>query len=208
MIIIAHQNEEWLTRLAIRGCAVKSGMDSTGGRWRPFPLEVFEQVAGEELHFTFIHMGLTSVPSELINDTGVTQLKSLNVEKNRISGLPARFGELTGLTSLNLSYNRFQVFPPQLRLLGGTLRELILSSYNGGGSRYSRNVSFLNDTFFKEMKALRTLDISRNSISNVPAGIGLLQNLTKLNICGNAFKTLPSEIGALTKLEELNLSQV
>ena len=56
-----------------------------------------------------------------------------------------------------------------------------------------------------ELKNLTALYLANNWLTSLPPEIGQLKNLTKLNITGNKLASLPSKIGQLPKLERLYL---
>ena len=58
-----------------------------------------------------------------------------------------------------------------------------------------------------ELAILRELRCSINKISVIPPQIGRLQRLRRLYLNGNRLKKLPDEIGKLQLLEELTLSE-
>jgi len=53
---------------------------------------------------------------------------------------------------------------------------------------------------------LRTLDLSANKISQLPANIGAFKQLKNLNVSRNRISELPTSFGQLTKLEMLNVA--
>lgn len=54
---------------------------------------------------------------------------------------------------------------------------------------------------------LRLLDLSDNSLIELPASIGNLSHLEKLFLQNNLLQVLPADIGRLFRLEELNVQQ-
>ncbi|KAI6243910.1 PDZ/DHR/GLGF domain protein [Aphelenchoides fujianensis] len=55
-------------------------------------------------------------------------------------------------------------------------------------------------------KTLKNLDLSKNSITELPKNLGDLGNLTELVLCENKIISIPSSIGSLKKLEMLKIS--
>lgn len=57
------------------------------------------------------------------------------------------------------------------------------------------------------MSCLRTLDLSRNDLADLPLGIGGMINLRDVDFSTNQLVTMPETIGALTSLTKLNLME-
>lgn len=58
----------------------------------------------------------------------------------------------------------------------------------------------------RHLKNLKTLDLSNNQFTGVPAEVGQLQLLEILDLSNNQLTGLPNELGNLTNLKQLNLS--
>ncbi|OHA89705.1 MAG: hypothetical protein A2741_02010 [Candidatus Zambryskibacteria bacterium RIFCSPHIGHO2_01_FULL_43_27] len=56
------------------------------------------------------------------------------------------------------------------------------------------------------LKNLKTLDLSNNKFTGVPAEVGRLENLEILNFSNNLLTGLPYELGNLSKLKLLDIS--
>lgn len=93
------------------------------------------------------------------------------------------------LTYLDLSSNVIQAMPANIKIF----EELSVL-----------NVRDLDEAFAVLIPVC--LQLQHNSLTSLPAEIGLLRKLTKLNASHNNIKTLPSEIYKLTELQVLILS--
>ncbi len=114
-----------------------------------------------------------SIPSGLGD---LSNLTTLNLSGNQLTGtIPSGLGDLSNLTTLNLSGNQ----------LSGTIP------------------SELGD-----LSSLTTLDLSTNQLHGViPSDLGGLSNLGTLNLSNNSLGgSIPSRLGNLSNLKVLNLS--
>ena len=68
------------------------------------------------------------------------------------------------------------------------------------------NISVLPDDFGDKLKHLKTLNLSKNKITTLPASIGKLNHLRELDLSDNNITSLPASIGKLNHLRELDLS--
>lgn len=99
-------------------------------------------------------------------------------------------------TSLDLSNKGLTAVPKYVFGMTG-LTELNLSHNNLTGA-IPGEIRFL--------KNLKTLDLSYNQMTGVPAEVGQLSNLVTLNLSHNQLTGLPNELGNLKNLKTLNLS--
>uniref|UniRef100_A0A8B9QPX7 Leucine-rich repeat-containing protein 40 n=1 Tax=Anas platyrhynchos TaxID=8839 RepID=A0A8B9QPX7_ANAPL len=98
---------------------------------------------------------------------------------NFLTSLPEEMEALTTLQVINLSFNRFKVFPGVLyRILA---LETILLSNNQVGS--------IDPLQLKKMEKLGTLDLQNNDLLQVPPELGNCENLRTLLLEGNPFRT-------------------
>ncbi len=146
---------------------------------------------------------------------GIENWANITINNNRISifslfnpagsnpgisgSIPVQLGNLTSLTSLNLSGNRLTGnIPTQL----GSLTALTnLSLYN---NRLSGSIP----SELGSLTALTNLSLGRNSLSgSIPSELGSLTSLTSLNFSRNQFTgAIPTQLGSLTNLTWLDLS--
>ncbi|XP_027092542.1 receptor protein-tyrosine kinase CEPR2-like [Coffea arabica] len=162
-----------------------------------------------------------SLPSELTN---CTNLKVLNVTGNNMNGslpdlsrltkmevldlsinyfsgkFPTWFGNLTGLVSLGLGDNSYDV--GEIPDTFGNLKNLTWLYLAG-----SNLIGEIPESIF-ELEALGTLDICRNQISgNFPKLISKLRNLWKIELFHNNLTgELPVELAELNLLQEFDIS--
>ncbi len=99
------------------------------------------------------------------------------------------------LTTLDLSDNNLNQFPPQVT----KLRSLTLLDLS------SNNLTQLLPEII-ELQGLATLDLSYNNLIQIPSEVTKLRGLTALYLSSNNLTQLPSEIIKLQNLTELDLS--
>lgn len=107
-------------------------------------------------------------------------LRILNLSENQISSLPKELGSLPNLQQLILSQNQLNKVP--------------LSKW-----------VWLNQSAIRS--SLRLLDISDNSLTELPEQIGNLSALVTLKVSQNELNYLPQTIGRLLNLKYLDLSK-
>uniref|UniRef100_A0A8B9QSY5 Leucine-rich repeat-containing protein 40 n=1 Tax=Anas platyrhynchos TaxID=8839 RepID=A0A8B9QSY5_ANAPL len=119
---------------------------------------------------------ISSISSELCM---LHKLTHLDIRNNFLTSLPEEMEALTTLQVINLSFNRFKVFPGVLyRILA---LETILLSNNQVGS--------IDPLQLKKMEKLGTLDLQNNDLLQVPPELGNCENLRTLLLEGNPFRT-------------------
>jgi internalin A len=115
------------------------------------------------------HLGLTTVPDSIGQ---LTALTTLNLTGNQLTAVPDSIGQLTALTELDLSGNQLTEVPDSIG----------------------------------QLTALTYLNLSDNQLTEVPDSIGQLTALTYLNLSDNQLTEVPDSIGQLTALTVLGLS--
>jgi Leucine-rich repeat (LRR) protein len=152
--------------------------------------------------------------TELAGLEHLTALTSLNVSSNRLKKLPSNILTLTGLTSLDLSYNH------DLTELEGLEHLTTLTSLNVSNNPQikianlehltaltSLNVSYnsLTElTGLEHLTALTSLDASRNQLT-ILAGVEPLKALTSLDVSNNQLREFTG-LEHLTALTSLNVN--
>ncbi len=168
------------------------------------PLDKNREIIEEKIEYvrtkksksiTLSGMGLTELPYNL---NKLTHLEELNLNDNKLSGLPDRLAALKNLHILNLGNNPLNFIPYILQELHG-LKQLYL---------YQTDLSLLQD-WICSLTELELLDISGNNLAKLPDRFGELNNLKYLIIGGayggNKIEKFPESIRNLTKLKVLYL---
>lgn len=91
-------------------------------------------------------------------------------------------------------------------------KRLVVSSWSPGNSQLHWHADFTNQDLEQlpdwlwNRRNLRVLHIRRNKLKNVPAEIGLLENLNELLADHNELRKLPSQLCQLTQLQKMDIS--
>ncbi|TFG25338.1 MAG: leucine-rich repeat domain-containing protein [Promethearchaeota archaeon] len=147
----------------------------------------------------------------------LTQLKKINLLKNRLTSLPSSMSNLKFLKELELSQNQFDEFSAViselnsleiLRLKRNFIKEVPetiskLSSLTLLNLR--RNQLKILPNSLSSLKRLRTLDLRLNNLESIPENINKLESLEMLFCDYNNLKVLPEAIGNLKKLKHLHV---
>ncbi|KAJ4418680.1 cr1 protein [Neurospora sp. IMI 360204] len=125
-----------------------------------------------------------------------SKLTYLDVSNNRLQDLDhSELSKLTGLLKLNLANNRLRSIPPTLGAYK-SLRTLNISS----------NFLDVFPSFICELETIVDLDLSFNSINNLPGNLEKLRNLEKFVITNNRLSGPISEsVRDLVSLRELDI---
>ena len=122
------------------------------------------------------------------------QTLDLHFEWKYIRFLPSSFGNLRGLTTLDLSWNNLETLDPTF----GNLTNLKILDLAG-------NVLTSLPSEFGKLTKLTELDLSQNNLVSLPPTFQYLIELVDLDLQNNRLTSLPSEFGNLTKLETIDL---
>ena len=139
--------------------------------------------------------GLSAIPAKVGNLVGLT---SLIMNNNAIEEIPAVVGKLVGLKVLDLSSNKIESVPSEVAKLPA-LTTLNLSM---------NQISAL--PALEGAMQLARVDVANNKI----ADLGFICNcasalslLAEVNASGNAIESIPKEIAELASLKKLDLSK-
>ncbi|NXY71758.1 LRC40 protein, partial [Glareola pratincola] len=138
----------------------------------PRIVELKDSVCDVNLGFNKI----SSISSELCM---LHKLTHLDIRNNFLTSLPEEMEALTRLQVINLSFNRFKVFPSVLYRIPAL--ETILLSNNQVGS--------IDPLQLRQMDRLGTLDLQNNDLLQVPPELGNCETLRTLLLEGNPFRT-------------------
>ena len=148
------------------------------------------------------HCWFASLPSGIEYLKEVTELDLS--ECTNLESLPENIGNLTKLTTLNLSC------PLGLKMSLRELPESIGNLSNLTSLNLSGCESFVSlPSSIGNLSQLNTLDLTYcSSLESLPESIGNLSNLTSLHLGGcNYLESLPESVGNLSKLTLLDLSE-
>ncbi|KAK2161161.1 hypothetical protein LSH36_120g02033, partial [Paralvinella palmiformis] len=169
------------------------------------------------------HNQLREIPSDIEN---TRNLLVLNLSHNEIEAISNQlFINLTDLMYIDVSHNKLETMPPQMRRLTN-LQTLIISdnpmvhaqlrfvaALSSLTTLHMRNTKRTLDNFPPGLESLphlednweelEYLNISRNSLTELPGSLQRLENLRKLYMNGNQidFNGIPASIGKLHNLE-------
>lgn len=143
------------------------------------------------------HCGLTTLPQQIKQ---LRNLKFLDIRNNALTKLPDEIGFLTQLRSLIVSGNPLEAIPTSIGNLP-ELQNLVVGSLLSSG-----NIQQLPPTICI-LKKLAYLHCIKQKLIDIPANIGLLENLQSLKLSGNYLANLPDTMWAhLKNLTCLDLS--
>ncbi|KAK0171346.1 hypothetical protein PV328_009087 [Microctonus aethiopoides] len=119
-------------------------------------------------------------------------VQELYLKENKLSSLPQWINQLSNITNLYLSGNKFITFPHELSIMT-RLTVLDLSD---------NNIKIL-PACIQNLKSIKDLNLDGNCLHQLPLELSQLQCLETLSISRNNFVILPEWIGSLIKLERL-----
>ncbi|XP_009948778.1 PREDICTED: leucine-rich repeat-containing protein 40, partial [Leptosomus discolor] len=126
-----------------------------------------------------VNLGFNKISSISLELCMLRKLTHLDIRNNFLTSLPEEMEALTRLQMINLSFNRFKVFPSVLYRIPAL--ETILLSNNQVGS--------IDPLQLKKMDKLGTLDLQNNDLLQVPPELGNCETLRTLLLEGNPFRT-------------------
>jgi Leucine-rich repeat (LRR) protein len=124
---------------------------------------------------------------------GLTALKSLELSGNNLTSVPVELGGLTALKTLDLGGNQLTTVPAEL----GGLTALKILNLHG-----IQLTSLPEALGWARLTMLIGLDLSQNQLTSVPTQLGALTALKMLYLDGNPLTSVPAELkegGALEK---------
>ena len=127
--------------------------------------------------------------------TILSELDSLDLSNNALTGIPPEVFDCINLKYLNLSNNQIDSLPKIISSLK-QLQELDLGY----------NIIETLPLEIKELKKLKILNLASNQLTSVPEQIVLLKELEVLNLVRNKIKDVPDNINGLNKLKSINIS--
>lgn len=144
-----------------------------------------------------------SKDSNVSKDDGVTNSKSssdanlLDLSNNGLTEVSSNIYSKTATTVLILSNNSIRTLPSEMGKMTNVINFKIDHNILEG--------SLLGE--IRQMSKLKTLDLSYNNMTGMPAEIGQLSNLEVLNYSYNKIDGLPNELANLkNNLKEFNLT--
>lgn len=137
---------------------------------------------------------LKEIPVELKD---CAKLRMLDLFGNSIQALPDWFFHFNKLESLSLKSNAFKDFPAIIFTLE-SLKNLNLSD---------NQINSITGRFFSNLMRFDKVDISYNSLTQIPYDKIEFSKCTNLNLKGNKLESFPKAICHINSLEKLNLSE-
>jgi internalin A len=166
--------------------------DSEPGRAEALErIEAWDLVRDPDQPLDLRGLHLNTMPTEIGQ---LTALTTLNLSNNSLTTLPPEIGRLKALTTLSLGSNNLTTLPPEIGQLSA-LTKLFL--------HYNQLTALPPE--IGRLIALTELFLGPNNLSALPPEIGQLTALRTLFLQNNVLTTLPPEIGQLSSLITLNL---
>ncbi|MEE6481226.1 hypothetical protein FKM82_012791 [Ascaphus truei] len=126
------------------------------------------------------------------------KITTLRMSHNTFTSIPKEILQLPHLRSVDLSNNQIESLPGPVQWESLNLREIVLN-YN--------KISILDlSKDACKWSRLEKLQLSHNTLKEIPPEIGCLENLTSLDVTYNPdLRSFPDEMGKLTKVWDLPL---
>uniref|UniRef100_A0A8C0WXB2 Leucine-rich repeat-containing protein 2 n=1 Tax=Castor canadensis TaxID=51338 RepID=A0A8C0WXB2_CASCN len=174
----------------------------SGEHWKELPDSLKEQTHLKEWH---IHNTLIQIIPAYIQL--FQAMRILDLPKNQITHLPAEIGCLKNLKELNVSFNHLKSIPPEL----GDCENLERLDCSGNLELMELpfELSNLKQVTFVDISANKFsswLDISNNSLNDLPQDIDRLEELQSFLLYKNRLTYLPYALLNLKKLTLLVVS--
>ena len=135
-------------------------------------------------------LNLTLISKEILTQTNC---KLLDVRHNQLKDIPEGIARMPYLTALHADNNRIRHIPQAL----GSLFRLRALTFG------SNDLFELPLDVFRDMSCLVSLDLSRNSLKDMPPSIALCTALTRVNLSHNQIHELPDTLSRLRNLRYL-----
>nr|XP_020025822.1 leucine-rich repeat-containing protein 57 isoform X2 [Castor canadensis] len=213
----AHPRRAWVPGLPLRGLPSTELNPSRGARMGNSALRAHVETAQKTGVFQLKDRGLTEFPSELQKLT--SNLRTIDLSNNKIESLPPlQIGKFTLLKSLSLNNNKLTVLPAELcnlkkletlSLNNNHLRELpstfgqlsALKTLSLSGNQLGALPPQLCS-----LRHLDVVDLSKNQIRSIPDTVGELQAI-ELNLNQNQISQISVKISCCPRLKVLRLEE-
>ncbi|KAK6010128.1 leucine Rich repeat-containing domain protein [Ostertagia ostertagi] len=133
----------------------------------------------------FSHNQLREVPPNLEYARGAIVL---NLSHNNIENIPNQvFSNLIDLLFLDLSNNKLDMLPPQIRRLTMVQELKLMTSLRVLHMRNTNRTLENIPPSLDDLENLRDIDFAENNLPAIPEALFKLKNLRKLDVSGNKF---------------------
>ena len=199
-----HRPIELLSRL--RAAIGEQTAELSGLRLRLLPACVFELMGLVNLDVK--DNEIIALPEDFGSHAAFEGLRSLNVSKNRLRGIPASLGLLTALTALHCSYNDLRSIAPEVALCT-SLTSLKLDNNPALDSPPPSVVDAGLEACLSYLKVLllarynTTLLLEGRGMRRVPVDLLDYPHLTEVSVAQNAIVDLPQSICSMKTLATL-----
>lgn len=161
----------------------------TGNDFTEFPKPILQNENIEEI--IIAANPLQTIPTEINN---LKRLKSLAVDRTKISEIDADLSKMTSLEDFSISHNELSNVPEQIKNIPN-LRGLYLNDNN------LENISFID----ARLNRLENLDLYSNKITKLSEETKFLTSVKRFQIFDNQISEIPDNISDLTNLEYLEI---